>query len=421
MAIVSIRVIQNEFKRGARLRAHPRAWLALGVLLLMVVGCDGRGAGTTGSERECWDTWECNPGRLCGEMVPCLNFVCRDDLEPVIIECPGDQCVRDDDCVVAQPYDCCLGCPRVLDRDALAEQPCLYETGFATDPPPPECVFECMACPLCFPQPLQARCELGHCVAAEQGCPSTEDASPPEASVTQLIASPAAYEGNRYRVTGTLLPGSGDCTADCPAPRCCEHRMTLDGALALSGAPCELRLGLWADRQCADTFTTEGLLPGAVYTVTGIFARDPGSSMPLSLQVDGLALAEPAGIEGAYDLTVTQVDSEPGAPSCDPPALQPGAFGRLYLAASGDRVQALAPLFDCWPAFLGSRDGQGRFETRVPVSCDECCCDYELSGEVIGSRLFGRYTAFDGQCRYEYIFEAVRDPLPHPDPPDSPL
>ena len=119
---------------------------------------------------------------------------------------------------------------------------------------------------------------------------------------------------------------------------------------------------------------------------------------------------------GTFDVTVTQILSDASDPSCTPPSLSVGDPGRVYLAEAGGLVRAVAPMFDCHFEFRGAAGTDGTFVTRVPVTCDECCCDFELQGEITGTRLFGVYSYFDGTCRHTYYFEGVRDPLVHADP-----
>jgi len=403
-----------------RQKMRISSWSALGLALvaLEAMTCQGHGIGSADEERECWDLWDCNPGRLCGEMVDCVHFRCLHDASPVLVPCPGDECVRDADCVLAQPYDCCNGCPQVWPRSALAELPCHYPEGEPVGEPPAECQVDCMQCPRCFPQPLGVRCELGRCVSVDQGCASTLDATPPEVTTTALLTRPDLYDGAEVLVVGTLLPGSLVCDDFCPqGEACCQAPMTIDGALALQGTPCDVSLLLEADRSCSDSFESEGPLVGATYAVAGRLERTGSPDIPFQLTVAGLDLRPFEGIEGAFDFTITQVQTDALDPSCVPPTLLVGDPGRLYVAESDGRVVAQAPSLDCRPSFLGSVDSPGRFSARVPVYCDECCCDYTLTAEVTGSRVFGVYEVFDGTCRYDYTLEGVRDPLPQPLPP----
>lgn len=407
-------------------RAPASLAVLAGVAILGALGplaaCDSRSLGEGEGERECWDLWECNPGRLCGEMIDCVNFRCQTEDASVLVPCPAGECVRDSDCVVAQPFDCCNGCPEVATRAALGSDPelhCFYEQGTPPPTPPVDCLMDCFACPLCFPQPLGARCELGACVPTERGCPSSLAEEPPAVTVAEVVASPASYEGREVRLTGTLLPGQAACVDDCPSPHCCQAGMTLDGVIALQGMPCDLSLGFTFDDYCDDTFDSEGMLAGAAYEAAGTLWLNQSPMVPLTLELNGLRLADPSaeGLAGAFDVTVTQILSDASDPSCTPPTLTVGAPGRVYLAEAGGLVRAVAPMFDCHFEFRGAADPQGRFETRVPVVCDECCCDFLLDGEVTGTRIFGVYSYFDGTCKHEYYFEGVRDPLPHPDPP----
>ena len=82
-------------------------------------------------------------------------------------------CTEPEDCVVAMPYNCCLGCPQAMTRqelNQLDQAECWYESGHAEVNPPQHCVMDlCEACPLCFPQPLDADCSEGICVAQGEG------------------------------------------------------------------------------------------------------------------------------------------------------------------------------------------------------------------------------------------------------------
>lgn len=394
-------------------------WSVMGLALVALgsQACRERGLGSNAPERECWDLWDCNPGRLCGEMVDCVRFQCARDASPVLVGCPNHECVRDADCVVAVPYDCCSGCPQVSPRSALGDLPCHHPLGEAVGDPPPECQIDCNRCPLCFPQPLGARCELGRCVSTDQGCPSTLDATPPEVTTAELLVTPDLYDGAQVLLTGTLLPGPLVCDDFCPEGQsCCQAFMTLDRVASLDGAPCGVSGALRADGDCADIFESEGPLVGGTYAVAGRLSRTGSPDVPFQISVAGLWLRSFDGIEGAYDFTVTEVQSDVQNPSCVPPTLRVGDLGRLYVAESGGRVVAMAPRLDCWPLFLGTSDTPGRFSARAPVYCDECCCDYTLTAEVTGSRVFGTYEVFDGTCRSQVTLEGVRDPLSQPLP-----
>lgn len=394
-------------------------WALLGLSLLAPAGggCQDRGLGSGGEDRECWDLWDCNPGRLCGEMVDCVHFQCQGDASPVLVACPDDECVRDADCVVAVPYDCCNGCPQVSPRDGLDALPCHHPLGEPVGDPPPECQIDCARCPLCFPQPLGARCELGRCVSQAEGCPSTLDATPPEVTTAALLATPDLYDGAQVLLTGTLLPGPLVCDDFCPEGQsCCQAAMTLDRVASLDGYPCSVSSALRADNDCADTFDSEGALVGGTYAVAGRLTRTGDPDVPFQISVDGLWLRPFGETEGAFDFTVTQVESDAADPTCVGPTLRVGDLGRLYVAESGGRVTALAPRLDCWPVFQGTSDAPGRFSAMAPVYCDECCCDYTLTAEVTGDRVFGTYEVFDGTCRYTITLEGVRDPLAQPFP-----
>ena len=406
-------------------RVPTLSWIALalvGGVLVCLSGCKDRSIGHGTTERECWDLWECNPGRLCGEMIDCQDFRCTTDASPVVVPCPADECLRDSDCLVAQPFDCCNGCPEVARRVDLESDPdlrCFYEQGTTAPSPPPECLIDCYACPLCFPQPLAARCDLGRCAPVDRGCPSTRPEPPTRLTVVQLLASPEAYDGQEVRVAGTLLPaGPMACADGCTGPRCCYASMSIDGAILLEGNPCALQLGFWMANGCEDKMESEGMLAGGAYEVWGTARLTGQTYRPLILEVVGLRLRDAAseGMAGAFDVTVTQIQSDASDPGCRPPSLRLGAPGRVYLAEAGGMVRAWAPMFDCNTDFTGTAQGGVTFDSRVPIYCDDCCCDFLLGGEVTASRIFGSYTSFDGLCRHHYFFEGARDPLPHRDP-----
>ena len=55
---------------------------------------------------------------------------------------------------------------------------------------PDDCMILCYACPECYPQPLDAVCRRGVCVAGEEGCPYTGDDEPLEVEAADVIADP---------------------------------------------------------------------------------------------------------------------------------------------------------------------------------------------------------------------------------------
>ncbi|MBW2261299.1 MAG: hypothetical protein JRG91_04930 [Deltaproteobacteria bacterium] len=201
----------------------------------------------------CESLWDCNPGIPCGDMVPCIDARCRPDAEHVWIECPEYPCTSDADCMVADPYDCCNGCPVVVHRDELWEHECHYERGRTIGVIPDDCMILCYACPECYPQPLSAVCRGGVCVAGEEGCPYTGDDEPLEVETADVIADPLAHAGGTYTMRGTVLSLFTDCFETCLPPEpCCMASLYLGGRIRLDGSPCESSMLCWADGSCPD-------------------------------------------------------------------------------------------------------------------------------------------------------------------------
>jgi len=394
--------------------------VVLSALLVMVFtggGCESRNLGWVNTEFGCWDLWECNPDRDCGQMVQCVDGFCRSDLDPVLVGCPYGDCIVDDDCVVAQPYDCCAGCPRVARRSDLPELTCFYEAGTTPGPIPPECAVPCTACPLCFPQPQGARCDIGRCVATVEGCDAADATGIETITTAALLTNPQDYDGQAYRVGGTVLPWPAGCDDNCPSFHCCDRAAVLDGLIRLEGSPCGTQLMFQSDDYCADEFDSEGLLPGGDYIVHGLLRWTPNEAVPWTMEVGGLEVASPRALGGAYEVFVTAVESDASDPTCLPPTLTEGDWGNVYLAEEGGLTRIVAPLFECHWEFLGTADLEGWFNAQVPVACDGVC-DYILVGQVTGEMMFAAYTTFDGQCYYEYQFSGQRLPNEHDYPTD---
>jgi hypothetical protein len=397
--------------------SYRNAGALLSVLLLLGSGCESRSLSWVNTEFECWDLWECNPDQDCGQMVQCVGGFCRPDLEPALVQCPYGDCIVDGDCVVARPYDCCNGCPRVARRSDLAELTCFFEAGTTPGPIPPECAIDCMACPICFPQPLGARCDVGRCVATTEGC-ATEGATGLESITTAaLLTNPQQYDGGAFRIQGTVLPVPAGCDDDCPSYHCCDRSAVLDGLVRLDGSPCDMLLMFWADDYCADSFDTEGLLPGGEYVVEGVLRRTQNEATPWTLDVLGLEVAPPQALGGAYEVFVTAVEADASDPTCLPPTLAEGDWGAVYLAEEGGLIRAVAPLFECHWEFIGTGDPEGWFTAQVPIACDGVC-DYILTGQITGEMIFAAFTTFDGLCYYEYQFSGQRLPAEHDYPTD---
>lgn len=402
------------------------------IMLILVIagaglgaGCGGRtiGGGPAGSPDaappgsdgaiHCVDYRDCNPGVTCGDLVQCVDGVCRPDYPRHTVPC--EECVVDGDCVVAVPVNCCLGCRRVMSREQLAQEDCLYEQGLPPGYLPEHCHIECLVCLPCFPQPLDAACEAFQCVPRGEGCPDPGGEQLPVATTLAITADPQAYTGLDFRVTGNVLPGLGMCDDNCPAESCCTHDILIDGLVLLRGVPCGLDLTWWSDDYCADELDHgwhgTGLKPGRRYEFTGTVNMAGGVPWdPPTLRVDGIRVLEPEGLGGAYELTVTEVISDAGDPICTPPQWEVGDDARLYVGHSEGTVRIAAPYFSCeWTdTFWGTSQSGTNFDTWVPIECDGCCCDYHLTGEVSGDTITGQYESYDGTCRYTVRFEGTR-------------
>jgi hypothetical protein len=382
---------------------------ALLVIGLAGSGCKTRALGPANTEFDCWDLWECNPEQDCGQMVQCVDGFCRTDLDPVLVECPYGDCIVDDDCVLAQPYDCCSGCLQVARRSDLSEMTCFYEAGTTPGPAPPECAIPCTACPLCFPQPQGVRCDIGRCVATVLGCDTVGASTIESITTAALLTNPATYDGGTYRIGGTVLPWPAGCDDNCPSFHCCDRAAVLDGLVLLQGNPCGTQPVFWSDDYCSDEFDSEGMVPGGEYIVEGTLTWMPESSPPWSMFIEGLEVAPTPALGGAYEVFVTAVQSDASDPTCLPPTLAEGDWGTVFAAEEGGLLRVVAPLFECNWDFVGTADPDGWFTAQVPIVCDGVC-DYILTGQVTGEMVFATYTTFDGQCYYEYQFSGQRLP-----------
>lgn len=319
---------------------------------------------------------------------------------------------------MAVPYNCCLGCTQVMTRQELSEQGCWNESGHGEVNPPDHCMMlMCYACPQCFPQPLEADCQDGLCVAQGEGCPALGEDLPPAASSQAIAASPQTFAGQSVRVQGNVLPGLGVCDGNCPAENCCDSAILIDGLVRLSGYPCELDLTWWSNDYCAETFHTltfggEGLRPGDRYELTGVVNAAGGVPWdPPTMNVVGIRLLEPEGLGGAFRVTVTDV-SGGMLPTCTEQPWVVGDQGTIYTANSAGTVRIYAPFFSCfWTEhFWGQSELGTDFDAWIPVDCDGCCCDFRLTGEVAGDTIRGQYEHNDGQCQFIVTFQGTRLP-----------
>lgn len=331
----------------------------------------------------------------------------------------SEDCTRASDCVIAVPFDCCFGCPRVMTRSQLAEETCWYDQ---VNPPPRvipvECLRECYACPTCFPQPLDVACVNGQCVADGEGCPGPTNEVYPEATVAEVRADQEAYALGTYTITGVVFPDIAACTGLCPAVNCCTSSLLLDGGMYLSGRPCDLEMQLWSDQECSDEFhsnqlETEGLLLGRHYEFVGEVIPTNNPQATPSLRVQSIRVLDEAPeeshISGSYKVTINSVVQEEDDPTCAPAPWQIGDNAMVYLAVA-EKVRAFAPFFSCMVGglFEGTLEGAKGFYTAVPILCGDCCCDYFLSGTVDGDTLNGQYESYDGTCRYTLDFTGTR-------------
>jgi hypothetical protein len=361
---------------------------------------------------ECTTLWDCNPGMECGALVPCIAGACRPDVPPVWTECPPpESCRTDSDCVVADPYDCCVGCPEVLLRSDLPDLACYRERGTPPpEPPPVECLIDCLWCPPCYPQPLAARCEAGACVAAGEGCPAPAESAPRTATPAEVAADPAAHDGGVYALAGTTLARWPACDDDCaPGEPCCSAALYVDGVVRLEGSPCDARLVCEAEEACDPAWECAPFAEGARYEFIGEVEalRHEG---PI-LHVQGVRELEPEGFGGRYDWVVTSVRvwAEDPDEDCATRISVGDAGSAVFADAAGALVVSVRPDPSgwCYGEYWGSRDGAA-FAIRIPIDCDGCCCDYEIDGRFTEAGFEGLYRGFDGICHAEFGIDGTR-------------
>lgn len=324
-------------------------------------------------------------------------------------------CSTGDECVIAQPFDCCFGCPEIMTRSEMESRECWYEQGTDPGPVPEGCWMECYACPVCFPQPLDTHCENDQCVADDQGCPYTGNDPHPTAVTADIMHDPQSFTGHEYTVQGTVLPGLSGCDDNCPAENCCESAILIDGMVRLSGYPCDLGMTWWSDNYCAEEFRhnawdTEGLKPGRRYEFIGTV--NAGGAVPWdppTMHLGGIRILEQEGMAGAFEITITEVIQDITDPTCEQ-VWDVGQQAKVYIAESESDVRIYAPVFSCWwtDHFWGSTQDQRNFDTWIPIDCDGCCCDYHLTGEVVRDTIAGSYESYDGMCRYTVRFAGTR-------------
>jgi hypothetical protein len=258
---------------------------------------------------ECSSLWDCNPGVPCGWMVPCIAGECRPDAPPVDVECPPEtECRTDGDCIIADPYDCCNGCPVAIPRSGLGEHVCHYERGLPPPGPPPvECMVDCMACPPCYPQPLAVGCRAGSCVAVEEGCPYPWIDEPVYASAAEVAADPFSYSGRTVVVSGSTIARWPACDAFCDEGEpCCDASLFLDGVIRLTGRPCDTPMSCSSDTSCPDEWDCGAFREGGGYEMTGEI-RISTVDGPPSMYVEGVRDIAPPGFGGAYEITILSV------------------------------------------------------------------------------------------------------------------
>ena len=360
---------------------------------------------------ECSTLWDCNPGVECGDMIPCMDGACRPDAPHVNIECPPPgMCATDMDCVVADPIDCCNGCPMAVLGSEIPE--CYYERGTAPpDPVPADCLILCYACPVCFPQPLGARCVDGECVPDGEGCPYAGSEEPAPATPAQVAADPLAYSGRTVMMTGSTMARWPVCDDHCPdGESCCDASLYLDGVVRLEGWPCEADLVCSSIGYLACDWDCRLFEEGASYEVVGE-VRTGSTWDSTSVLVSGIREVDPVGLGGRYAVTVTSSVSHHVDPwgECPDFALV-GETGEIVVADSSGEIVMRTGLFEAWgpcDEFWGSRDWSA-FEVWVPIDCDGCCCDFWIDGRIEGGEISGTYHYFDGGCTAEVGFTGTR-------------
>jgi len=357
------------------------------VSLTMLAGCYGS-TGLSGSPDGSADVHVDPPADSPGDTTP-----------------PG--CTVDSECIVADPFDCCNGCPIAIDRRDLTLYPCHYERG--TTPPeiPMECMIDCYACPVCYPQPLDAVCRGGACVAGEQGCPYTGEAPVLDSTIDEVYDNRMALSGSTVRLRGAAIPRFASCDDICPAERCCSAEFYLGGLVRLEGSPCEAYLECWKDDYCSEDWDCGPLEDGRSYEVVGELRS---GSYDVSVYVEAIREVEPAGLDGLFMLEVLEVMTWADDPGVDCERyIVPGDVGRMSVATSPTLAFVQAPVFR--PAacleFEGTSAGSS-IEARVPIDCDDCCCDWEV--DVLGpaDAPIGNFRYYDGMCHTDASFRLER-------------
>lgn len=331
-------------------------------------------------------------------------------------------CAGPEDCLLAQPFDCCNGCPRVMSRAELAVEPCYYDPALPPPSPVPlECQMDCFACPPCFPQPLDSTCEAGQCVALHEGCPNTGDPPVGDVAAHEVSANREALLGKVYRVSGVVLPAPPSCDDVCPAADCCSSTLTLDGYVHLTGRPCGLDLAVLSDDYLADTFHGNAwgdaiLEVGGAYELVGRLGAFANYPFEPTLEVQGITRIDPEGAGGRYALTVTYVEEQTANPGCvtgPEYPWKPGDAARLYVAETDGFVAAVAPYFvGASPRYLLFGDTfspDGTLVAASPIECRDCACGYSLGATVEDGTIEGRYHQNDCECRFEVRFTGLRE------------
>jgi hypothetical protein len=361
---------------------------------------------------ECTTLFDCNPGVPCGSMIPCIDGLCRTDVTPIEIECPPWECFSDADCVIADPWDCCNGCPFVTTRGELAAHECFHERGVPpAGTPPVECMMDCYACPSCYPQPLSAGCVDGACVATVQGCPYPFAEDPPLVTPAEVAADPHGFVGASLTMRGSTIARWPVCDDFCPGDTpCCDAAMYLDAVVALAGWPCDTSMNCTSDTWCPQDWDCGAFFEGAFYEVMGEVSSVSGWEPPV-FQVVGIREIEPFGVGGEYQLVIEDVlvwADDPGV-DCDR-ILAPGDLARMVVADAGGSLVVTVPVFDGWGwcmEYWGELTGSS-FEVWIPVDCDGCCCDFWITGSFESGSVTGIYHAYDGVCHAEVGFRGSR-------------
>jgi hypothetical protein len=395
---------------------------------LVLLGCSGSRSVTGGADAltdaaldadvgsetsaGCTDLWDCNPGIECGEMIPCEEGVCREDLRVYV---PCDLCETDEDCVVAAHWCCALCNTIALARGELGRPPfeCYYDS--ASPPPglpPAGCMEDCGDCHSCYPQTLTAVClEGGLCVPEQEGCPYTGEEEPVEVTAAALFADPGAWEGDTVRVTGTPIarwPTRG-VVCEWPREECYSASLYLDGLVRLAGWPCEMSIFCEEEDACPLVWDCGPFPEGHRHEMTGVVTMAGRSP---AIQVMGVTRLDPAGVGGRYTIRVSAATSWPevSGVTCPVPVAV-GEEGMMLVADAEGALVLRASIFGTGAGcgeFEGTREGD-TFDAMVPIECDGCCCDYEVAGSFpVEGSVTGTYTSFDGACHVEVVFEGSR-------------